>query len=485
MKHSLLFSIPALLLASRAFAVIPPVIYGEDNRMEVYAATPKLQKLASAAASMIHQKEITPSAVAGLSVLTQRTLKDWLAAPQEEGFTAAPVMSKIHADVDVEDDGLSFCASERFIDQPNPGMCSGFLIGPDLLITAGHCVELENFCKDYKWVFDFKVDEATQTAGLDIKNENIYSCKRVINSALDMNLGMDFGLIQLDRDVSGREPVEIRSDNRVSDMQELVVIGGPSGLPIKIAGGANVRKSVHPFYFSANLDTFQGNSGSAVFNAQTGEVEGILVRGEDDFEMNRSLMCVQAKKCTTDGCRGEDVTRLTSIPEVAVRGILKESIRTANIDQLAEILSLGTWVDFYGKDKVSPLMMAARRLNPQVVNLLIAAGADAALTDLNGNTPLHHLSKTLNEESESSIKLLLDAKANLEARNRDGKTPLLLAAQNLNLAGVKALIRSGADKNAVDDQGVNVVTRFAEAGDEAAVQELAAMGINVPTIAVD
>ena len=37
------------------------------------------------------------------------------------------------------------------------------------------------------------------------------------------------------------------------------------------------------YYFTANLDTYRGNSGSPVFNAITHKVEGVLVRGEQDF----------------------------------------------------------------------------------------------------------------------------------------------------------------------------------------------------------
>ena len=51
----------------------------------------------------------------------------------------------------------------------------------------------------------------------------------------------------------------------------------------KVAGGAKVRSNNNGVYFVANLDTYGGNSGSAVFNLQTREVEGILVRGENDY----------------------------------------------------------------------------------------------------------------------------------------------------------------------------------------------------------
>jgi len=65
----------------------------------------------------------------------------------------------------------------------------------------------------------------------------------------------------------------------------------------------------------ANLDTFGGNSGSAVFNAETGEVEGILVRGENDYVWSdeNGSRCRVPQQCTNDACRGEDVTRITNI----------------------------------------------------------------------------------------------------------------------------------------------------------------------------
>jgi hypothetical protein len=54
-----------------------------------------------------------------------------------------------------------------------------------------------------------------------------------------------------------------------------------------------------------------------VFNSDTHEVEGILVRGETDFISNGS--CTESLKCPNTGCRGEDCTRTTEfarlIPE--------------------------------------------------------------------------------------------------------------------------------------------------------------------------
>jgi len=115
--------------------------------------------------------------------------------------------------------------------------------------------------------------------------------------------------VQLERDVVGRTPAKVRSSGKIKDKQTLFVIGHPCGLPQKYAPGAKVRDNTPAPYFVANLDTYGGNSGSPVFAAPSATVEGILVRGENDFVTNGH--CYVSLVCPTTGCRGEDVTRST------------------------------------------------------------------------------------------------------------------------------------------------------------------------------
>jgi hypothetical protein len=81
----------------------------------------------------------------------------------------------------------------------------------------------------------------------------------------------------------------------------------------------------HPGWFASNLDafvddldSFGGNSGSAVISLnERGElhlVEGVLVRGTDDWAWDAGGSCYRANVCDdTAGCTGawEDVTRAT------------------------------------------------------------------------------------------------------------------------------------------------------------------------------
>ena len=260
------------------------VIYGDDNRVDTYDSPNSMYRLlAESTAAMIPNKnlrEIDQGIIIGGSSL--------------------------------EDRGM--CKSERFSQQLTAANCSGFLVADNLLVTAGHCMRSKRDCLGSKWVFDYKVQSEDQTWAM-VEKTSVYSCVKVIQSVLNNSTKDDWALIQLDRDVTDRQPLKYRTSGKVNLRAPLVVIGHPTGLPQKIADGANVRRHSSK-YFTANLDTYGGNSGSAVFNADTGEVEGILVRGATDYVYDSSQGCRVSNRLSNHGGRGEDVTYITNIPQL-------------------------------------------------------------------------------------------------------------------------------------------------------------------------
>ncbi len=196
------------------------------------------------------------------------------------------------------------CKEERFIDQLSVGNCSGFLVAPNKLVTAGHCIMNQSDCDSNRWVFDFK--EGTTS----FKRNNVYSCKRIIKQKyIYTNREVsDYAIIELDRNVEGRTPLAYRKGGMVPKEAPLLVIGHPLGLPMKITDGGKVAsmndvEQEHKIrswflrrnYFTANLDTYGGNSGSPVFNQKSGQVEGILIQGADDFTYNSDNECFESK----------------------------------------------------------------------------------------------------------------------------------------------------------------------------------------------
>jgi V8-like Glu-specific endopeptidase len=271
-----------LLTAINASAS-PRVVYGEDNRKDVFEVSNSLfLELAESTAAQIPTTSLS-STLAGDIQVMGRTLVD-----------------------------RNICAKEKFASQISAARCSGFLVSEDLLVTAGHCIKDQADCNNNSWVFDFKISEANQ-AVVRVDRNAVYKCNKIVARALDNSTMNDFALIKLDRVVDGRKPLSMRREGSIAVGTDVVLIGHPSGLATKIADGAKVRTSSNPYYFVANTDSYGGNSGSAVFNAKTGVVEGILVRGEQDYVYDYNLGCSVSKVCANDQCRGEDITKVDQL----------------------------------------------------------------------------------------------------------------------------------------------------------------------------
>lgn len=263
-----------IVLTHSSWASQRDVVYGEDNRLDYFEVKdPALKEYARATATKVP------------SIYLRKFGKEIILRHYK-----------------LEDRGI--CASERFSQQNTAGACSGFLVGPDTLMTAGHCVRNMNDCKNFRWIFDYRMDKADQK--IKVTPEQIFTCKKIISQKLDPVPGEDFAIIQLDRPIKDRTPLRISPAGTLRIGTPLIVIGYPSGLPVKIAGGGSVR-NIEKNWFVANLDTFQGNSGSAVLNAESGAVEGILVRGENDYVDDPVKKCKIVNVCPDQGCRGEEV----------------------------------------------------------------------------------------------------------------------------------------------------------------------------------
>lgn len=255
------------------------VIYGDDNRVDWFESNNTMfRDLALSTAGMINKKSLIKNT---------------------DFYTISGVTLR----------GRGICADERFANQITAANCSGFLVGEDLLVTAGHCIKNQSDCDKYAWVFDFRLkfkgDKATT-----VSQNSVYNCKEIIERKQDTFNKDDFSLIRLSKKVVGKKPLSFRKSGKIRKGDSLVVIGHPTGLPTKIADGAKVRKRKNK-YFVANLDTYGGNSGSAVFNTSTGDIEGILVRGANDYVSRNG--CRQSNRIRNNAGRGEDVTYITNI----------------------------------------------------------------------------------------------------------------------------------------------------------------------------
>jgi len=250
-----------------ASATTPFIVYGEDNRKDTYEVTsPLYLSLAESTAAMIHKSQIV---VKG---------------------TTAELNGMPVSEIPFLGNDLKLCSKEKFYHQTSASQCSGFLVGENTLVTAGHCMQSQSDCDEFNWVFNFKVTDANDSAvSVDLKD--VYQYKKIVKQWLEK--GMDFAVIKLDR-VTNRKALKIaKADPKVGT--PLVMIGHPSGLPQKITDGGKVVALISQGFLTS-LDAFGGNSGSAVFNSITGELVGILTNGNTDYRKNAELSCVEVNK---------------------------------------------------------------------------------------------------------------------------------------------------------------------------------------------
>lgn len=210
--------------------------------------------------------------------------------------------------------GLNFCDTEKYLDQPLVSSCTAFLVGPDLIVTAGHCIKDKYECKKQSWVLDY--DSAGSfvgpTGAITFEKDKVFSCRELVSWS--QNSKLDYAVVKLDREVLGREPLKIRREGKISSKEDLIVIGHPLGLPKIVTNNITIRDNSLDFVFKTNADTFSGNSGSPAIGLKSGLVEGILIRGETDFADDYHRSCKRPMKCYGQECKGESIQRATYLP---------------------------------------------------------------------------------------------------------------------------------------------------------------------------
>jgi ankyrin repeat protein len=93
------------------------------------------------------------------------------------------------------------------------------------------------------------------------------------------------------------------------------------------------------------------------------------------------------------------------------------------------------------------LHMAAAAFRPQMVELLIAHGADCRAKNRRGAEPLHYAAdgRTDSDDQAKVIEFLISSGADLNAVDKSGVTPLHRAVRRRSLGGVRALLDGGAN----------------------------------------
>jgi hypothetical protein len=279
-------------------------IYGADNRMDWKDAASNLRRVADATAIVVSRAALTScdanncTYVGGLPSATDTV------PPHQNQFVAGLCF------------GEKFGPPTQIFGQSTMlnAYCSSFLVGPDLMVSAGHCfvgvngslASAQTACANTQVIFDFKADAGGNTP-LTVQTSKVRSCSTVLgvrNNGLDD----DWVVFRLNAPIAddNRRPLAIRRGRKVSNRIPLAHAGYPAALPLKIAHPGKLVDNDHPNTMRTTLDAFSGDSGGPVFHRDTETVEGIIAAGPSDFTFDYSqnpLGCLRAQVCSeTLGC---------------------------------------------------------------------------------------------------------------------------------------------------------------------------------------
>jgi V8-like Glu-specific endopeptidase len=262
----------------------PLIIFGEDNRQEIYA-TPK------------PWFEISQSVAAKISI---EHLIDG-------NLIGSPLSKRV-------------CPGTRFEQQITVANCTGFLVKPNIMVTAGHCVKTQDDCDKFVWVFDFALRSQSDTTYTQVQPNQIYKCLKIHNRRYEGFGAVDYAILELERPVENRQPLKLGHNLAITPGSLVTSIGHPIGLPQKFIDNASViRLSDADRTIDTDLDVFQGNSGSPVFDAATGLVISITSHGHEDLTRDPVNFCKNLKVCKPgDNCYWSSSSRVINMKDEPV-----------------------------------------------------------------------------------------------------------------------------------------------------------------------
>ncbi|XP_074657109.1 uncharacterized protein LOC141910278 [Tubulanus polymorphus] len=148
---------------------------------------------------------------------------------------------------------------------------------------------------------------------------------------------------------------------------------------------------------------------------------------------------------STDACVKKLVQNLGMAQAVTRHQLFWEACGYGNWIKVEKLIKSGVDVNWrsWDSNKSCPIHVASQG-KPEVVKLLIEAKCNINVKDEGGKLPIHHAAMKGHDEI---IKMLLDADSEKDCQDNNGWTPLLCAAYWCHLEAVKMLLKNGSDSN--------------------------------------
>ena len=262
---------------------------------------------------------------------------------------------------------------------------------------------------------------------------------------------------------------------------------GEGNTPLACAAACGQIEAVNCLLKLGADPSLKGENGWSIlhFAAQSGNViiiETMLSKGLDIDSRGETLgltplmVCIkfgqlEAAKYLLD--KGADESSKTTPGRISLLSLASAAGSIAAIEML---LSHGCNIDSRDSGGDTPLMHAARLGNTEVVEYLLAKGANPLLRNTSDLGLLHLAALS---DNVLTIKAVLSKNLDINAMCSDlGITPLLFCLSQGKLEAANYLLAEGADENLKSKDGWTVLSAAAISGNVAAIEMLLKRGHN-------
>lgn len=167
----------------------PKSIYDVDDRKDYYEVGPEIKEIMDSSVSLFLADKI-----------------------QENDDETSTLLTQTFGDA------KDLCDDERFRNQPLGAFCSGFLVAPDIIATAAHCIFNRMIVDNagnanihkIRFVFGFHMDNEGKAFTV-VKKTEIYNAVSIIGHELDPN-GSDWALVRIHKPVTNHKVVKVRTE---------------------------------------------------------------------------------------------------------------------------------------------------------------------------------------------------------------------------------------------------------------------------------
>ena len=181
--------------------------------------------------------------------------------------------------------------------------------------------------------------------------------------------------------------------------------------------------------------------------------EGISGKIRRGIESATYLTIRNNPKDYTGDYKPSSILKADKLTSGGANSLMLFSIISNDLKAIEEVINIGHNINTQNKSGHTALMFASAYNTPEVISFLIQQGADPKQTEFMTQGNSLHVSAKFNPKPEA-IEALVSAGLDIEASDKDGNTPLLIATKhNQNLQVVEKLIELGADVNALDNTG--------------------------------